>query len=92
MQLHMEKQLSSKKDMLTKHDNRVCTECQEKFQSSLKLLKHVTNHQHKDEEEVEIKDSDEVNKNKPTESIEAVNNAEKNGVSSVSSSFFDKFL
>ena len=55
----------------------MCTECQEKFQSSLKLLKHVTNHQHKDEEEVKIKDSDEVNKNKPTESIEAVNNAEK---------------
>ena len=41
------------KHRLTKHEDHVCKECEEKFPSFMDLLKHIANHHHKDEIEVE---------------------------------------
>ena len=46
------KQSSLKKHMLTKHNDHECKECQKKFPSLIKLLKHVASNHHKDEEKV----------------------------------------
>ena len=39
--------------MLTKHDDHVCKECQQKFSSFMELLKHVAKQHHKEQSEVQ---------------------------------------
>ena len=79
------KQSSLKKHMLTKHNDHVCKECQEKFQSLIEILKHVASHHHKDEEKVKERihkvDSDAVD-----------NDEEKKNFAFSESKFFDQFL
>ena len=63
---------------MTKHEDHVCKECQEKFSSFMDLLKHVANHHHKNEVEVEDKILEEgatihnenINKNLAEEKLE----------------------
>ena len=66
------------KHRMTKHEDHVCKECQEKFSSFMGLLKHVANHHHKDEVEVEDKileegatiNNENINKNLAEEKLE----------------------
>ena len=47
------KEATLNKHFITKHEDHVCKECEEKLPSFMELMKHVSKHHHKEKDEIE---------------------------------------